>query len=91
MHVLQLKRLLFALKESSVDIGIRFRVSGEMWQRNHCRVVKVTEKGVVLKDERLAKQYAIQNLNDIMQFDLDEAFQQYKPHFHYTVSSEEVH
>jgi hypothetical protein len=58
---------------------------GEMWQINHVRVVRVTEKGVALNDELLNKLIFVQDLNNVVQFELDQAFQQYQPHFHYPV------
>lgn len=85
VSVLQLKRLLHALVDSRPDICIRFRFIGQMWQTNHCRVVQIGEKGIVLNDEQSNKMIIIHQLNNVMQFELDRAFQQYEPHFHYNV------
>ena len=85
VSVLQLRRLLHALNDSRPDICVRFRLIGEMWQTNHLRVIQIGEKGVVLNDEGSTKMIVIQNLNNVMQFELDRAFQQYEPHFHYNV------
>jgi hypothetical protein len=35
----------------------------------------------------LNKLIFIQELKDVMQFELDQAFQQYQPHFHYPVDA----
>jgi hypothetical protein len=83
--VLELRRLLFELKDLRPDICIRFRLMGEMWQNNHHRVLKLTEKGVALNDGKLNKLIFVQDLNNVMQFEIDQPFQHYQPHFHYTV------
>jgi hypothetical protein len=87
VSVLELRRLLHELKDLRPDICVRFRMLGEMWQTNHVRVVQLTEKGVALNDERVNKLLFIQDLKDIVQFELDQAFQQYQPHFHYPIDS----
>jgi hypothetical protein len=84
--VLELRRLLFELKDLRPDIHIRFRIISEMWQNNHHRVLKLTEKSVALNDEKSNKLIFIQDLNNVMQFEIDHSFQQYQPHFHYTVN-----
>jgi hypothetical protein len=89
VSVLELRRLLFILHESRPDIGIRFRLIGEMWHSRHLRLVAVTEKGAALNDDKANKLIYIQDLNQIMQFELDHAFQQYQPHFHYSVNLSE--
>jgi hypothetical protein len=86
INVLELKRLLFALKDSNSGICIRFRLLGEMWQINHSKILQVTEKGVALVDDTTNKLIFIQDLTVIMQFEIDKTFQNYQPHFHYTVT-----
>jgi hypothetical protein len=66
--VLDLRRLLFELKDLRPDIHIRFRIIGEMWQNNHHHVLKLTEKGVALNDEKSNKLIFILDLNNVMQF-----------------------
>ena len=83
--VTELKRLLHMLKDARPDIRLRFRLAGEMWQSNHLRLIDVSENGAVLNDEHLNKLIYIRDLNKVMQFELEEAFQQYQPHFHYSV------
>lgn len=89
--VLALKRLLHELKDLRPDIRVRFRLIGEMWQTNHLTILSLTEKGVVLNDERLNKLIFVQDLSNIMQFELDHSFQEYQPHFHYNVGPELVY
>jgi hypothetical protein len=84
--VLALRRLLHDLKDLRPDIGVRFRLIGEMWQPNHTRIIQLTEKGVALNDERSNKLIFVRDLLNVMQFELDRTFQQYQPHFHYNVN-----
>lgn len=83
--VLELRRLLFELRDFRPDVCVRFRLIGEMWQTHSCRIIKLTEKGVVLNDEKSNKLIFIQDLNQVMQFEIDQSFQQFQPHFHYQV------
>jgi hypothetical protein len=85
VNVLALKRLLVELAEHRVNVCIRVRILGELWQANHSRVLRVTDNGVALLDESINKLLFIQDLNNIMQFELDGQFQHYKPNYHYTV------
>ena len=85
--VLELRRLLYELKDLRPDICIRFRLIGEMWQTCHMRIIQLTETGVALNDENTGKLIFVRDLKHIMQFELDKAFQQYQPHFHYAVDA----
>lgn len=83
--VLEFKRLLHLLMDSSPDTGVRYRLMGEMWQPGYFRVLHLTDKGVALQDEQTRKLTLINDLSHVMEFELDQAFQQYQPHFHYSV------
>jgi hypothetical protein len=83
--VLALKRLLVELAEHRVNVCIRVRILGELWQANHSRVLRVTDNGLALLDESINKLLFIQDLSNIMQFEIDGQFQHYKPNYHYTV------
>ena len=85
ISVIELKKLLIELKEKRPDICIRFRLLGEMWARNFMRVILVTAKGVLLNDEVTNEAISIANLTNIMQFEIDNRFQSFHPHFHYEV------
>jgi hypothetical protein len=85
VSVLELKRLLHALKDLRPDIYIRFRLMGEMWQTSHLKIVTIREKGIIMKDDELNVLVQVPELNNVMQFELDKRFQQYQPHFHYGV------
>ena len=90
IEVLQLRRLLYDLHSLRPDIGLRFRVMGEMWQPKHLCVFKVTEHGVALQDPESRRLMLIPDLAQIMQFELETSFQQYEAHVHYAVSPEKV-
>jgi hypothetical protein len=82
---LELRRLLIELKEKRPDICVRYRLLGEMWAQHFMRVLQVTEKGVMLNDEASNKLVIVTNLANIMQFELDNRFQNFQPFFHYEV------
>jgi hypothetical protein len=85
ISVLELKRLLVDLKEKRPDICVRYRLLGEMWVVNSMRVIKVTEKGVMLNDEQKNLLISLPDLSSIMQFEIDAPFMGFQPHFHYNV------
>lgn len=86
----QLKRLLSRLADyPESEVCIRTRILGEMWHPNFMRVLRLSDKGVVmLNDETLRKAVIIPFARDIIQFELDKRFENYSPHFHYTVKEE---
>jgi hypothetical protein len=90
ISVLELKRLLVTIIDFDMPICIRYRILGEMWQSNFLRVVKVTEKGVILNDELRNKTIILQDLTQIIQFEIDGRIHNFQPHFHYDVSLKEV-
>jgi hypothetical protein len=83
--VLAFKRLLIELKEHRPDICVRYRLIGQMWAENFLRVIQLTEHGVLLNDETSGRFVTISDLSHIMQFEIDNSFQMYEPHFHYDV------
>ena len=85
ISVLELKRLLVDLKDKRPDICVRYRLLGEMWVVNSMRVIKVTEKGVMLNDEQNNRLVNLPDLSAIMQFEIDAPFQGFQPHYHYNV------
>ena len=85
VEVLQLRRLLFELKEHRPDICFRYRMLGQMWAPNFSRVISLTEKGLHLNDETSNRFVSIPDLSQIIQFELDKPFQAFKPYFHYDV------
>ena len=85
ISVLELKQLLIELRDKRNNICFRYRLLGEMWKQNFMRIVDVTEKAVVLNDE-ISNKLIFLDLSQVMQFEIDAAFQNYQPHFHYEVT-----
>jgi hypothetical protein len=83
--VLELKRLLIDLKTYQPNTCIRLRLLGEMWFPKFMNVVLITDKGIVLNDETSTKLRVISSLTSIMQFEIDQSYQAFQPHFHYDV------
>lgn len=81
----ELRRLLFDLKEKRPDVCIRFRLLGEMWAESFMRVIMVTEKGAIFNDESINEFVNVSDLANIMQFEVDNRFQNFQPHYHYEV------
>jgi hypothetical protein len=82
ISVFDLKRLLVQMTSSSINF--RYRPIGEMWKRNLMKVSMVRETSVMLYEEKNGK-YHLVNLNDIMQFEIDERLSTLLPHTHYEV------
>jgi hypothetical protein len=83
--VLELKRLLIDLKEHQPHTCVRVRLIGEMWFPVFMNIVFISDKGIVLNDERSTRLRDIPSLSMIMQFEIDQRFQSFQPHFHYEV------
>ncbi len=80
---LDFKRILFELWEHSPQTKIRLRVMGKMWDRNFLQVVHITGgDAIILHGSDQMKQVSI---NDIVQFELETKFQDFKPNNHCTV------
>jgi hypothetical protein len=80
---LELKQLLIKLSEQP-SICFRYRSIGELWMKNPMKVSAVNDSSVVLYDEK-ASRYQMIHINNIMQFELDERFQNFHRYFHYEV------
>ncbi|HWA35619.1 MAG TPA: hypothetical protein VG737_15865 [Cyclobacteriaceae bacterium] len=85
ISVLELRRLLADLKSHS-DICIRVRLLGKFWDNSFLQIQSITESGVRLYNPTLHKVVEIQNLQDIVQFEIDKKYQNFQPHNHYDVS-----
>jgi hypothetical protein len=82
---LELKRLLFEINEKRPDVCVRFRLIGEMWTRHFMRIVVVYDGGVLFYDDATRMITRVARLENIMQFEIDNNFQNYQPHYHYDV------
>ena len=86
ISVTSLRKLLLDIKDTRPDIGIRFRMLGEMWCRNFMRVESIASKGVLLNDDHDHKLISVFDLTNVMQFELDHSFNGFQAYFHYEVS-----
>ena len=89
VSVLELKRLLIDLRDKRPDICVRFRLLGEMWFPHFMRIIIVTERGVLLNNEVSDQLVRVYDLGNVMQFEIDHTFQNFKPHFHYSINHSE--
>jgi hypothetical protein len=85
ISVIELRRLLHDLKDRRPDICVRFRMLGEMWSRNFMSIAAITGKGVMLKDDQDSSLVVLNDLTNVMQFELDNSFTGFQAHFHYEV------
>src|SRR5688572_22711021 len=87
ISVFDLKNLLVRLKEERPDICVRYRLLGEMWVVNPMRILAITEKGAIFRDESTSKLVNLPSLSLVMQFEIDAPFLGFQPHYHYHVQS----
>jgi hypothetical protein len=85
VSVLELKRLLVELNDKRKDIGIRFRMIGEMWKPNFFRIIDFNDQGLIVVEESGNKLFFLKDLSIVMQFEIDARFQSFEPHHHYDV------
>jgi hypothetical protein len=86
ISISELKRLLYDLNDKQSYTCIRFRLLGEMWQKNFLRIFSINDEAVIFSDETSGRLLRITELMTIMQFELDHNFQQFIAYFHYDVS-----
>jgi hypothetical protein len=83
----ELRFLLRQLREKSPDTCMRFRLIGQMWNESFMNIRIVTDKGVVFQNcqDGSNQVTSISDLTNIVQFELENSFENYQPHFHYSV------
>lgn len=82
---LAFKRLVFDLRDKGRGLHVRFRLLGEMWKPNFMRLIKITERGAIFADETTKDLVFVSDLDEVIQFELDGRFQEFQPHYHYSV------
>ena len=87
LSVSNLRMLLISIVDNKLPVCVRFRLLGQMWHPNYMRVLRVTEKGVLLNDETSNKMITVPDLSQVMQFEVDSRLYQYEPNNHYEVIS----
>jgi hypothetical protein len=83
--VLALRKLLQDILLKKPDVCFRYRLIGEMWAPNFKKVLHVSEKGVLLRDEVTNNLTGINDLSNLIQFEIDSPFQDVRPYCHYDV------
>jgi hypothetical protein len=83
----ELKFLLRDLRDKSPGTCIRLRLIGQLWNESFMNIRAITDKGVVFENCREAsnEKISISDLTNIIQFELENSFENYQPHFHYSV------
>jgi hypothetical protein len=87
ISVPELKQLLIHLRQDRPDICIRYRLLGEMWGVNFMNIKHVTPKALLLTNQFNNSFVLISDISMIMQFEIDNSFQGFQPHFHYNVQA----
>jgi len=82
---MELKRLLYDIRDRKPNVCVRFRRIGQMWERDFMQVVDMSERGAVFYNQEIEEFVYVGDLVDIMQFELDVRYYNYEPHFHYEV------
>jgi hypothetical protein len=83
---MSLRGLLIDISIRKASVGFRFRLLGEMWKPNFMQIVKLTDRGAIFTDELTKEFVFVSDLSDIVQFEIDDRYQEYQPHHHYEVS-----
>lgn len=82
---LELKRIIIDIHQYRVDVSVRFRLVGQLWQDQFTRVVNVIDDRVLLSDEKHRRLISI-DLKDVIQFEIDGKFREIEPNFHYDIT-----
>jgi hypothetical protein len=81
----ELRGLLADILTTGDPTCVRLRVFGEKWHPYFMRIVNVSSKELTLINETTGQLEVVQNLGNIVQFEIDSKFRKYQPHFHYDV------
>ena len=85
VSALELKRLLYELKDKRPDVCVRFRLIGEMWNESFMRVFVVQDDAELFFNDTNRMITRVSKMSNIMQFEVDHNFQNYQAHYHYDV------
>jgi hypothetical protein len=85
VSALELKRLLFDIRDRRPDVRIRVRLLGKMWGESFCSVDGISENEASLFDAYKETTISISNFNEIIQFELECSFFGYQAFYHYEV------
>lgn len=86
ISVTELKQMLVVIVDHQLSVCFRFRILGEMWHPTFMRVIRVTDRGVLLNDDVNNKMHHIVDLSHVVQFEIDQRLHNFHPHFHYELT-----
>jgi hypothetical protein len=89
ISVLEFRRLLHEMKDRRAEMTIRYRVIGQMWEPFFMSIGALSENGATFLDGTRGRLKTIEDLSQIIQFEIDRSFMGYQPHFHYEVKMDE--
>jgi c-di-GMP-related signal transduction protein len=82
---IELKRLIVELLDHSPNTRIRFRAIGNMWEKNYLQIVHTTTDNAVIVQDKKSAQMKFVPLKQIVEFEIEEKFREFKPQYHYKV------
>lgn len=80
-----LRRLLVELLDHSPNTGIRFRVMGNMWEKNYLQIIHATTEYSVIVQDKKSDQMKFISLKQVVEFEIEQKFKGFKPNYHYKV------
>lgn len=86
ISVNEFRKLLATISDCRAEIGLRYRLIGEMWEEHYMRILRYTDFGLLLNDPLKNRVVVIRDLSQIMQFEIDTSFHHYQPYLHYSVN-----
>jgi hypothetical protein len=89
ISVLEFRRLLHEMKDRRAEMTIRFRVMGQMWEPFFMSIGALSEHGATFLEGTRGELKRIDDLSQIIQFEVDRSFMGYQPHFHYEIRMDE--
>jgi hypothetical protein len=81
----ELKRLFYDIRDRRPDVRIRLRVLGKMWNEAFCSIDSIKEDGITLVDTHHSKYIHLNQLSDVVQFELECPFFGYHAFYHYEI------
>jgi hypothetical protein len=85
VSVAELRRLFFDIRDRRPDVRVRVRILGKMWAESFCSIDFISGGQVVLFDSTEDHYHYVNNINDIIQFELECPFLGYIAFYHYEV------
>ena len=83
---LELKLLVESIINQHANIRIKYQLDGDAWTTDFFSVMMVTKKGLVLNNDANDKIKSIESIEQILQFMIDQPFDNYVSNLPYTVS-----